>query len=387
MKQALIAAFILCSGALFAQGIEFFDGSWEEALEAAEQENKLIFVDGYASWCGPCKRMARDVFPDAEVGSFFNDNFISLKLDMEKGQGVEFRKNYPVRAFPTLFFIASNGKIVIKETGARRANDLIALGQKAIKKSDQSDVYLKLYEQGDRDFKTVYNLVRSLNSAGKPSLQIANEYIDSQSDLNTPDNLRFLLEAASEIDSRIFDLLVDHKSAVIKQEGQQKWDDKVYAAGMRTAMKAANYKEAGLLKAVQKSIKKHVPSKSADFDFYSSTNYSKITADVDSYIKATKKYAKSEVKGDARRLHRLSKEIVQHWKKDDGALAYAEELAAEAAKNGGSSIYYYQLGEVQHLRGNDQEAIGSLEMALSIAKDENANPTRINALLKKLQEG
>ena len=55
-----------------AQGIEFEHLSWAEALEKAQSENKLIFMDAYTVWCGPCKMMAKQTFPDPEAGLFFN---------------------------------------------------------------------------------------------------------------------------------------------------------------------------------------------------------------------------------------------------------------------------------------------------------------------------
>ena len=45
-----------------AEGIAFFKGTWQEVLEQAKKENKLIFMDCYTSWCGPCKMLAKEVF-------------------------------------------------------------------------------------------------------------------------------------------------------------------------------------------------------------------------------------------------------------------------------------------------------------------------------------
>ena len=60
-------------------GIEFFEGSWDDALYKANAYNKFIFVDAYASWCGPCKKMQSEVFPMENVGEFYNKNFIIFK--------------------------------------------------------------------------------------------------------------------------------------------------------------------------------------------------------------------------------------------------------------------------------------------------------------------
>jgi len=73
-------------------GIKFAHSSWKDVQKKAKAEGKMIFVDCYTSWCGPCKMLARDVFTQKKVGDFFNKNFISVKLDMEKGEGKELRK-------------------------------------------------------------------------------------------------------------------------------------------------------------------------------------------------------------------------------------------------------------------------------------------------------
>ena len=41
------------------EGIRFFQGSWKEALQQAKKEGKMIFMDCYADWCGPCRSMAQ----------------------------------------------------------------------------------------------------------------------------------------------------------------------------------------------------------------------------------------------------------------------------------------------------------------------------------------
>ncbi|HCE85197.1 MAG TPA: hypothetical protein DEO99_03495, partial [Bacteroidetes bacterium] len=83
---SFLLTFFVCAS-LTSQGISFFEGSFDAAKELAAKEGKLIFMDSYAKWCGPCKRMARDVFTVEEVGDFFNANFVNLKMDMETEEG------------------------------------------------------------------------------------------------------------------------------------------------------------------------------------------------------------------------------------------------------------------------------------------------------------
>ena len=123
----LIFTLILANLALNAQGISFFEKDWETALAEAKKQDKIIFVDAYAVWCGPCKRMAREVFTRKDVGDFYNANFVSIKLDMEKTPGIRFMQTYPVRAFPTFYFIDWNGEVVMTTRGAKPADQFIAL--------------------------------------------------------------------------------------------------------------------------------------------------------------------------------------------------------------------------------------------------------------------
>lgn len=109
----------------FSQGINFQEGNFEEILAKAKKEKKLIFVDCYTVWCGPCKKLVKEVFPQGEVGAFFNENYISYSLDMEKGEGIELAKYYNVTAFPTLLFLDANGNLLTRTEGFVDAKTLI----------------------------------------------------------------------------------------------------------------------------------------------------------------------------------------------------------------------------------------------------------------------
>lgn len=110
-------------------GINFSTQTFKDALKQAKEEDKLIFLDAYAAWCGPCKRMDRTTFKDGKVGAFFNENFINLKIDMEKGEGRSLSSKYRVTAYPTLFFIDGEGRVVKRTVGGQNAKGLLLLGK------------------------------------------------------------------------------------------------------------------------------------------------------------------------------------------------------------------------------------------------------------------
>ncbi|GAB4448635.1 MAG: hypothetical protein OHK0036_04380 [Bacteroidia bacterium] len=111
------------------EGINFFEGSFKEALSLAKKENKIIFLDIYASWCGPCKRLKSKTFKDESVVKFYNSNFINISLDGEVGEGEQLANVYGVRAYPTLLFLDSSGKIIYKTEGFHNPTEFIELGQ------------------------------------------------------------------------------------------------------------------------------------------------------------------------------------------------------------------------------------------------------------------
>ncbi len=118
MRKVVLVLFLCGVGmSLFGQGILFREGSWKEMLALAKKENKLVFVDNYTSWCGPCKRMVKEIFPQQAAGDFYNARFICYKLDCEKGEGVEVARTYQIHSFPTYLFVDGDGRLVYRSGG------------------------------------------------------------------------------------------------------------------------------------------------------------------------------------------------------------------------------------------------------------------------------
>lgn len=112
-----------------AEGIQFHRGNWSEALQLAKKENKLIFLDIYATWCGPCKRLKSHTFSNREVGEFYNSNFINVAFDGEQGDGAILASQYNLTSYPSLLFIDATGKIVTLAGGFHSSGELLELGK------------------------------------------------------------------------------------------------------------------------------------------------------------------------------------------------------------------------------------------------------------------
>ena len=124
--SAIAALFMFSAAMAQSGGVAFRDIDFASAKKVSEAEGKPIFMDAYASWCGPCKYMTSSVFTQNSVGKFINDNFIPVKYDMERGEGPTLARNYGVRAYPTFLIIDSQGKEIARVIGGAQADEFIA---------------------------------------------------------------------------------------------------------------------------------------------------------------------------------------------------------------------------------------------------------------------
>jgi thiol-disulfide isomerase/thioredoxin len=370
-----------------AQGIEFFHGTWPEALAKAKAEDKLIFVDAYASWCGPCKRMAAQTFPDPKAGDFFNNNFINMKIDMEKPENDEFASKYPVGSFPTLMFINSEGKIAAKDIGAKGVPELIEFGQKALGTTDKSGEFAEKYEAGERDPQFVYNYIKALNQFGKPSLKIANDYLKTQTDLSSEFNLRFILEAAVEADSRVFDLLIKNRSKIAALTSENAVKTKIETACKNTAKKAIEFKNEDLLKEANSKMAANSPEQSEKFSYTNNTKYFVATKDSKRYLKSVANYQKKEVKNNAALMQDLVVEMLRAFPEDPDVLKKAEKWAKTSAETGGLPEYYMNLADVYKRQGKKPLARTTAQKALQILGDKKPDMAqKIEWFLQQINE-
>lgn len=380
----VLLSFLLVSQG-FAQGIEFFHGNWDEAMELAKKDGKVIFVDAYTTWCGPCKRMARNTFPDPAVGEFFNANFVNMKIDMEKPMGRAFQNKYPVQAFPTLYWIGPDGETVHRQKGAQDAVNFLKLGKHVLSKVDFSRDFAMEYEKGNREPQLVFDYVKALNKSNKSSVLVANEYIRSQDDLTTDFNLNFILEATTEADSRIFDLLVENKSKIVALSSAEIVEEKIISAANATVKKAVEFETESLLEEAKEKVKAHASKKYAGFALESDLYFHKAQRNSEQYRKCCKEYAKKQIGNDAQGLHDLAVSIYESFNYDTDAMKDAEKFAKKAAENGKQIVYYLTYATILDKNGKQDLAIKSAESALSLVEDDRMTKGKIERMIKKLK--
>lgn len=168
---------------LSASEIEFIKNDFEKAFEEAKKQDKIIFVDAYATWCGPCKYMEANVFTDDSVAVFYNEHFVSVKIDVESTVGLQFQKKYPVSAMPTFYFIDKDGKVLKKKVGGLDASRFLKLAFDVLNPENSKITKLtKRYENGERSKEFLFEYIQAMMAEELDILHLCEEYFSDLED-------------------------------------------------------------------------------------------------------------------------------------------------------------------------------------------------------------
>ena len=252
-----IALFILVTVMAFplAAQINFREGGFSKALEAAKAENKLVFMDCYTSWCGPCKLMASKEFVQEKAGNYFNPRFVSVKIDMEKGEGVELRKKYDVNAYPTLLVLNALGELLCRHAGYLSVDELIDFAENGVKGGRLTDMH-KRYAAGERSLEFIRDYLSLLDDAAMsgPVRTVADDFLKDKAEAVFADtNVYRMFRTYATPDYAVFRPVYARKSELVKRYGEKAGLhlEKVWEAGAkkflkREAKRIVGYDAAGL---------------------------------------------------------------------------------------------------------------------------------------------
>lgn len=277
-KIALLILLLVSHLALYAQdtvGINFLkDKNWNEVLAIAKAQNKLIFVDVYTDWCGPCKTMDVEVFPKKNVGDKFNASFINYKLDAEKGEGPELRKRYAVKSYPNYLFINGDGVLIYRATSSMPASEFLTIANHTLIEARQPQTIIQLdalypIKRKDPSFMYTYLLRKTQLKLNDPDL--VDEYINLLNDKERGEikNLQLILDNGGFLNKNLqlgiaLETLKQHKDKfmLLKQSRNESIEVIFNMAKETTLAKAIKNKDEELLKKILVSS----PSFKQDFN-------------------------------------------------------------------------------------------------------------------------
>lgn len=223
MKKIAIFSSLFIGALAMAQGIKFEDSNFTAILAKAKKENKLVFVDAYASWCGPCKLMVKNIFPLQSVGDYYNAHFVNAKIDMEKGEGVGLAKKYNVKVFPTYLFIDGNGEEVHRTIGYVEEKDFIQFAKDAGDPTKRLVALKQQFENGEKDPEFLKNLAGlTLYTDAEFTGKVLDLYFKSKPSLDQED-VEMLLAGTQSTESPLYKIFQAKKADILKVLPEDKY--------------------------------------------------------------------------------------------------------------------------------------------------------------------
>ncbi|MGB1207511.1 MAG: thioredoxin family protein [Chitinophagales bacterium] len=295
--------------------IQFIENvSWEQLLEKAQNEGKFIFIDVYTDFCAPCKLMDNKVFKQQNVGIYYNQNFINVKMNMLVDAHENFMMKYELHSAPSLMFFSPNGELIDMEVGYMSAEKFLALGQEI--QSMYEDIYIyyifnehytelkdnsekiviekpnepmhskavnmtyepKLTVYADSLHTPVQNLARFANLDNayrngninilqmrqyayflkeyrKPYNTIVNKYLNAEkNNLKSKENKVFIYDFSVNLENNAIDHFLAHLDNYKVEYGSKKVNEKVRSAILHSVMTAIKERDYGLFEKAKKII-------------------------------------------------------------------------------------------------------------------------------------
>ena len=387
MKKLLIICVvtIICSSTFAQNSIQFEQSNWNQILEKAKKENKLVFLDAYAEWCGPCKWMAKNTFTDPKVADYYNTHFINAKIDMEKGEGVELAQKYNVRAYPSLLYISPDGSLVHRMCGAADPVAFIKWGETAMDEQNNFRSYEKKFDEGEVDAEFMNEYAKLLQSACLPPGEAVGKYLSRMPEekLMEEPNWKLMQSYMNDYDSKAFQYVLNNRTQFEKKYGKKEVNEKifdVYQYGL-FAYEARNDMKG--MDDLKKKIRTTGHPDAERVIAMAELKAYERKKDWDQYAKTADKYTRNYAWNDANELNNIAWKFYENID-DKKMLKLALPIAQRSMELDKRYYNTDTYASLLYKLGNKSEAATAAQEAIKIAKENNEDYTETEKLLEKI---
>lgn len=375
--------------------------SWQDVLTKAKKENKMIFLDCYTTWCGPCKMMSSQVFTQKEVGDFYNANFINTKVQLDttdadneyvKGwykDGQELARKYSVRAYPTYLVFNSNGDIIHRFVGSMSGNAFIEAGKKILNPDNQYYTQVRKYDAGDRSPQLLLKLIDiagdSYDQEGEKKFTDA--YLSTQTDLYTKDNIKLLYKIAKTSNDKGFTIALneaDKADKILEEVGASKKTAKriILNEALRALMRKGGTLD---FDAFDKNLNERYPQYAKEVSDYARMYYHMSNKNWSDFVR----YADAVVQAGEVPPGNLNSFAWTAFEnvKDKALLEKALDWSKKSLKDGDNAAFLDTYANLLYKTGKSKEAIEQQTKALQAAKKEGGDLAGYEQTLDKMKKG
>lgn len=385
------------------KGIHFEHGSsWADVQAKAKAENKYIFMDCFTTWCGPCKFMSANIFPQEKVGSFMNDKFISVKVQMDQtpkdnedvknwyASAKQIETDYSIRAYPTFLVFAPDGHIVDRQVGGADADAFVARCAASLNPATQYYTQLDLYKNGKKDTAFLRQLaLLALDKYDQTNAaEISKEYLSQQKDLYTPVNLEFIAKFTHSSKDVGFDMFLHHADKVNKVLGAGKAEEKLMGIVANEEVYPQFMKKDGSKPdwtAIQNDLTKKYPTIADELILKTKVQYFNYVKDADNAVASIVAYMKKYGhKADPQALNEYAWTIFEKCN-DMQCIEQALEWSKRSFKDGEIPAYMDTYANLLYKAGKKADALAWEEKAMNKAGTEERK--NYETTLEKMKKG
>lgn len=367
------------------KGMEFFHGSWEEAQAKAAEEGKFLVVDGFTTWCGPCRRMSSITFKDERVGKFYNQHFINYKLDMEKGEGPAFRRKYGVRGYPTVIYFDSATKELSRFSGYRNPLQFLAEGKKIVADPAKLQAMTERYDAGERDAEFLKDYIKMLQYGRKQSAHVAKEYLKKvkSKDLKSDESMALAFDAIGDIESPFYKVVFADLPKYEEKFGKEEFHTYMRDIGISHFLKAEETKDAALFDKSEALIKKLTIKEKELLLFKINMRFQHKMKNWPKYKESAVEYLDNNTVRDVAMLNNIAWNMLNNFEAEEDMLL-AEKWAKKSVQ---LKPDYHNCDTYAHILsklGKKEEAVKYATLAIEHAEKARINHRSTSELLEKL---
>ncbi|HAO09485.1 MAG TPA: disulfide isomerase [Chryseobacterium sp.] len=391
MKKIISGLLLFSAITAFAQeAIKFEELPFKDLIAKAKKEKKIVFLDAYASWCGPCKMMERNVFTQKSVGDYFNANFVNARFDMEKGEGRDIAVKYGVRSYPTYLFLNGDGELVSQNFGYMEGSMFLTMAQDVNSPNNKKGSLKERFAKGEKDPDFLINIMK-LNSSSDFNFakQASERYFENKKATEefSKDDVGLLLFFLKSTEDKNYKVFTNRKAEIIKflpEETYKEFDNQIKLGKIvEQSIDQQNKKinDDYFMKNAEPLVGKHDAEVKLN---QMKLGYYEQNSNFPEYEKAALAYYRNSEAFEPNELLKAAWVFAEHVK-TPSSLKKAAEWAEKSVMRGESSENTYILAKLYFLTGNKEMAKTYAEMSKNMATQAQKDSTLADELLKQIK--
>lgn len=388
MKNYLMFLFlILCLNKADAQnkGLQFQDISYEQALQKSAAEKKPVFLFGFATWCHFCEYMKDSVLPTEAVGNFYNQNFICIKMDLEKeGKNLN-QKIIRAKSFPVLLFMNSQGEMLHRVTGKKDAQDFLQIGSEALDSTKQLRTFAYKYRDGKLSPLQTYEYFKMVDRAGMDNQSLINNYLTliPEDKLTATYSWKIMYELFRDIEQPCMKLVLDHRADYTAKYTADSIDNKIMGLYINALMNKVQMLDSNGYTSIQEKLRASKIDLAEKIIAFADLNKMKMKGEWEAYFRNAVLFVDQYAQNDYRRLNDIAYNIFEKAY-DKDLLRKAEGWSKKAVTLMDTYRNNYTLACLYYRNEKYDEARTVLYHAIDLATKQGMEPKQALQLISRL---